>query len=75
MNKEQALEEIKNLWSLNDDTTLGDIKKYYNEITGVDTYSLGNKVDYLYEYAIESMLKDGDIDKQVARELLDEFKV
>lgn len=75
MNKEQAIEEIKNLWSLNDDTTLGDIKKYYFEITGVDTYSLGDKVDYLYEYVIDSMFKDGDITLQVAKELRDEFKV
>ena len=61
MTKEQVYREIQDVWGLNDNTTLKEIKEFYKTITGLDNLSTSQKLKYLYEYILDSMLKDNDI--------------
>ena len=64
----------KEITGLNDKTTLGEIKKYYKEITGLENLSIGNKIDYLYNYVLESMLRDNAITEELYEEISNELK-
>ena len=61
MTKEQVYKEIQDVWGLNDNTTLKEIKEFYKTITGLDNLSTSQKLKYLYEYILDSMLRDNDI--------------
>ena len=61
MSKEQVYHEMETIWNLNDSTTIAQIKEYYNAITGLENLSIGAKLDYLYEYVLDSMLRDDAI--------------
>lgn len=61
MTKEQVYKEIQDVWGLNDNTTLKEIKEFYRTITGLDNLSTSQKLKYLYEYILDSMLRDNDI--------------
>lgn len=61
MTKEQVYREIQDVWGLNDNTTLKEIKEFYKTITGLDNLSISQKLKYLYEYILDSMLRDNDI--------------
>ena len=61
MTKEQVYKEIQDVWKLNDNTTLKEIKEFYKTITGLDNLSTSQKLKYLYEYILDSMLRDNDI--------------
>ena len=75
MNKEQCIDEIETLWSLNDKTTIEDITKYYYELTGLNNLSTGSKLNYLYEYVIDSMFLENDITENVKDELYKYYKI
>lgn len=65
MNKEQVLKEIEEKWRLfdmNDE----ELKEAYYQISGIkeqdyEWETIEGIKQYLYDYIIESMIKDGDI--------------
>lgn len=73
MTKEQVYREINDVWKLNDNTTLRDIKEFYKTITGLDNLNISQKLKYLYEYILDSMLKDNDITMDLYIELKNEL--
>ena len=73
MTKEQVYKEIQDVWKLNDNTTLKEIKEFYKTITGLDNLSTSQKLKYLYEYILDSMLKDNDITIDLYIELKNEL--
>ena len=73
MNKEQVYKEIQDVWKLNDNTTLKEIKEFYKTITGLDNLSISQKLKYLYEYILDSMLRDNDITIDLYIELKNEL--
>jgi hypothetical protein len=74
MTKKDVYNEIENKWNLNDNTTLGDIKKYYKSVTNNNNFSIGVKVNYLYNYILDSMLKDDDITEDLYNEIKRELE-
>lgn len=73
MTKEQVYKEIQDVWELNDNTTLKEIKGFYKTITGLDNLSTSQKLKYLYEYILDSMLRDNDITIDLYIELKNEL--
>lgn len=65
----QAINEIETKWELNDNTTIKDIEECYYLITGLHNLSTGKKLNYLYNYVIEAMIKDEAITDDVADRL------
>ena len=73
MTKEQVYREIQDVWKLNNNTTLKEIKEFYKTITGLDNLSTSQKLKYLYEYILDSMLRDNDITIDLYIELKNEL--
>ena len=71
MNKEQVFAELKDKWNLFD-MTKEESKKAYYEITGLNFEKTSNVKYYLLDYVLESMVKDGDIDGELAYEIWNE---
>lgn len=74
MTKQDVYNELETKWGLNDATTLKEIKERYNTITNLNNLTIGQKVDYLYNYVLESMLNDNDITFDLYCEIKDELK-
>ncbi len=72
--KKQVYKKLEETWNLGDNTTLGQIKKYYYQLTGGNTLSIGNKVNYLYGYALEKMLTNGEITEELYKEIEKDLK-
>lgn len=68
MNKEQVFVELKDKWNLFDMTEEESQKAYY-EITGLNNYEDVNVKYYLLDYVLTAMIKDGDIDGELAYEI------
>lgn len=68
MNKEQVFAELKDKWNLFDMTKKETEQAYY-EITGLKNYNEVNVKNYLLEYVLDSMIRDGDIDGELAYEI------
>lgn len=73
MTKEQVYKEIEDVWKLNDNTTLKEIKEFYTTITGLDNLTISQKLKYLYEYILDSMLRDDDITIELYLEIKNEL--
>ena len=75
MTKEQVYKEIEDVWKLNDNTTLKEIKEFYKTITGLDNLTISQKLEYLYRYILDSMLMDDDITIDLYMEIKNELIV
>ena len=71
MNKEQVYAELKNVWNLFD-MTKEETERAYYEITGLKNYNEVNVRYYLLDYVLTAMIKDGDIDGELAYEVWNE---
>lgn len=74
LNKKQVYNELDKVWGLNKNTTLDEIEEFYNQITGLNNLSIGEKIDYLYNYVLESMLKDNNITEELYNEIKEELR-
>ena len=75
MTKEQVYKEIEDVWKLNDNTTLKEIKEFYKTITGLGNLTISQKLEYLYRYILDSMLMDDDITIDLYMEIKNELIV
>lgn len=73
MTKEQVYKEIEDVWKLNDNTTLKEIKEFYRTITGLNNLTINKKLEYLYRYILDSMLVDEDITIDLYKEMENEL--
>ena len=73
MTKEQVYKEIEDVWTLNDNTTLKEIKEFYRTITGLNNLTISKKLEYLYRYILDSMLVDEDITIDLYKEMENEL--
>lgn len=73
MTKEQVYKEIEDVWKLNDNTTLKEIKEFYRTITGLNNLTISKKLEYLYRYILDSMLVDEDITIDLYKEMENEL--
>ena len=75
MNKIQVYKEMEDKWGLDKNTTDKNIENYYNSIASEnEDMTIEDKRLYCYEYVINSMIRDEDLEEELGTEIYNEIR-